>query len=101
MKHEYTKLLAMMKAWHEEIDATKVTIPYTVHGDGEVEICGYEDYPRFRRLLADEIKDAMVHFEQFGEAGTITVALVYVDLSDGISLYLNGEIWGLLVKDSF
>jgi len=100
MKHEYTKLLAMMKAMHDEFDATMVIIPYTVHGDWEVEICGYEDYPRFRRLLADEIQDATEHFEQFGEVGPITVAIVY-DTQNEIYLYLNGEIWGLLVKDSF
>jgi len=99
MKHEYTKLLAMMKAWHDEFDATMVIINYTVHGDWEVEICGYEDYPRFRKLLADEIQDARQHFEQFGEVGPITVALVYDPLGE-IYLYLNGEIWGLLVKDS-
>jgi len=100
VKHEYTKLLAMMKAWHDEFDATMVIINYTVHGDWEVEICGYEDYPRFRKLLADEIQDAREHFEQFGEVGPITVALVY-DTQNEIYLYLNGEIWGLLVKDSF
>jgi len=100
MKHEYTKLLEMMKAWHDEFDATMVIIPYTVHGDWEVEICGYEDYPRFRKLLADEIEDAKGHFEQFGEVGPITVALVYDPLGE-IYLYLNGEIWGLLDKDSF
>jgi len=100
MKHEYTKLLAMMKDWHDEFDATMVIIPYTVHGDWEVEICGYEDYPRFRKLLADEIQDAREHFEQFGEVGPITVALVY-DTQNEIYLYLNGEIWGLLEKDSF
>jgi len=101
MNHEYTKILEMMKARHDEFDATMVIIPYTVHGDWEVEICGYEDYPRLRKLLAEEIKDASEHFEQFGEVGPITVALVYDDLRDEIYLYLNGEIWGLLVKDSF
>ena len=101
MKHEYTKLLEMMKAWHDEFDATMVIIPYTVHGDWEVEICGYEDYPRFRKLLAEEIDDARDHFEQFGEVGPITIALVYYDLLDEIYIYFNGEIWGLLVKDSF
>ena len=100
MKHEYTKLLAMMKAWHDEFDATMVIINYTVHGDWEVEICGYEDYPRFRKLLADEIQDAREHFEQFGEVGPVSVVLVY-DTQNEIYLYLNGEIWGLLVKDSF
>jgi len=100
MKSEYAKLLAMMKDWHDEFDATMVIINYTVHGDWEVEICGYEDYPKFRKLLADEIQDAREHLEQFGEVGPITVALVYDPLGD-IYLYLNGEIWGLLDKDSF
>ena len=100
MKPEYTKLLDMMKAWHDEFHATMVIIPYTVHGDWEVEICGYEDYPRLRKMLAEEIQDAREHFEQFGEVGPITVALVY-DTRNEIYLYLNGEIWGLLVKDSF
>jgi len=100
MKTEYTKLLERMKVWHDEFDVTMLIIPYTVHGDWEVEICGYEDYPRLRKMLADEIQDAREHFEQFGEVGPITVALVYDPLGE-IYLYLNGEIWGLLDKDSF
>jgi len=100
MKHEYTKLLAMMRSWHDEFDATMVIIPYTVHGDWEVEICGYEDFPKLRKLIADEANDAKGHFEQLGEVGPITIALVYDDLRDEIYLYLNGEIWGLLDKDS-
>jgi len=100
MKSEYEELLEMMRVWYEEIDVTMLIIPYTVHGDWEVEICGYSDYPKFRKLLADEIQDAREHFEQFGEVGPITVALVY-DTQNKIYLYLNGEIWGLLEKDSF
>ena len=101
MKPEYAELLDMMKVWHEEIDVSTLIIPYTVHGDGEVEICGYEDYPKLRKLLADEINDAKAHFEQFGEVGPITVALVYDDPRGEIYLYLNGENWGLLAKDNF
>ncbi len=101
MKSEYEELLEMMRVWHEEIDVSMLIIPYTVHGDWEVEICGYEDYPRLRKMLAAEVQDAKGHFEQFGEVGPITIALVYDDLRDEIYLYLNGEIWGLLDKDSF
>jgi len=101
MKPEYAKLLDMMKTWYYEFNATMVIIPYTVHGDWEVEICGYEDYPKFRKLLADEINDAKANFEQFGEVGPITVALVYDDPRGEIYLYLNGENWGLLAKDNF
>ncbi len=101
MTPEYAKLLGMMSTWNDELDATMVIIPYTVHGDWEVEICGYEDYPKLRKLLADEIQDAREHFEQFGEVGPITIALVYYDTLGEIYLYLNGEKWGLLSKDNF
>ena len=101
MKHEYTKLLEMMKGWHDEFDATMVIISYTVHGDWEVEICGYEDYPKLRKIIADEINDAKAHFEQFGEVGPITVALVYDDARGEIYLYLNGGLWTLLDESSF
>jgi len=101
MKSEYARLIDMMKAWHDEFDVTMVIIPYTAHGDWEVEICGYDDYPKLRKLLAEEIDDAKAHFEQLGEVGPITVALVFDDLRDEIYLYLNGEMWGLLDKGSF
>jgi len=101
MKSEYEELLEMMRVWHEEIDVTTLIIPYTVHGDWEVEICGYEDYPMLRKLLADETQDAREHFEQFGEVGPITIALVYDDLRGEVYLYLNGELWVLLDESSF
>jgi len=101
MKPEYAKLLDMMKTWHDEFDATMVIIPYTVHGDWEVEICGYEDYPRFRKLLAEEVQDAKAHLEQFGEVGPITIALVYDDPRGEIYIYFNGEPWDILDESSF
>jgi len=101
MTPEYTKLLEMMKARHDEFDATMVIIPYTVHGDWEVEICGYEDFPKLRNILADEAQDAKAHFTQFGEVGPITIALVYDDARGEIYLYLNGELWVLLDESSF
>jgi len=75
MKHEYAELLGMMKVWHEEIDVTMLIIPYTVHGDWEVEICGYGDYPKLRELLASEARDANAHYERLGEVGPLTMAL--------------------------
>jgi len=101
MKPEYAKLLGMMSTWNDEFDSTMVIIPFSVHGDWEVEICGYEDYPKLRKLLADEIQDARKHFEQFGEVGPISIALVYDAPRGEIYLYLNGEMWSLLDKDSF
>ena len=101
MKPEYAKLLGMMSTWNDEFDSTMVIIPFSVHGDWEVEICGYEDYPKLRKLLADEIQDARKHFEQFGEVGPISIALVYDAPRGEIYLYLNGEFWALLDKDSF
>ena len=101
MKSEYEELLEMMRVWHEEIDVTTLIIPYTVHGDWEVEICGYEDYPTLRKLLAEEIKYAKKHLEQFGEVGPITISLVYNDKRGEIYLYFNGEPWDILDESSF
>jgi len=101
MKTEYAKLLERMKTWHDEFDVTTLIIPYTVHGDWEVEICGYEDFPKLRNILADEVQDAKAHFAQFGEVGPITIALVYDDARGEIYLYLNGELWVLLDESSF
>ena len=101
MKPEYAELLDMMKVWHEEIGVSTLTIPYTVHGDWEVEICGYEDYPKLRELLARETRIAKAHYVRLGELGPITIALVYDDLRNEVSISMNGEFWALLDESCF
>jgi len=99
MKHEYAKLRAAMKAWFKEIDVPVIQIVHSINDDGEVTIAGYADFPQFRQLLVDEIKDAMGYYDRLDEQGPITVSIVYGGSDDPLAIFMNGEFWCSLDED--
>jgi len=99
MKHEYAKLLKAMNTWYEEIDVPVIQIVHSVSDDGEVNIAGYKDFPKFREILVDEIKEAAAYYERCGENGPLTVSIVYTGPSEHLHIYINGEFWGDFVED--
>jgi len=99
MKHEYAKLRAAMKNWYGEIDVPVIQIVHSIDDDGEVNIAGYANFPKFRRLLVGEIKDARRYYDRHDEQGPITVSIVYGGTDDPLSIFMNGEFWCDLDED--
>jgi len=94
MKSEYAKLLKAMNTWYKEIDVPVIQIVHSVSDDGKVKIAGYKDFPKFRKILVDEIKEAARYYERRGENGPLTVSIIYTGPSDHLHIYMNGEFWG-------
>jgi len=99
MKSEYHKLLKAMSAWYKEIDVPVIQIVHSIDDDGEVNIAGYANFPKFRQLLVDEIKDARRYYDRRDEQGPITVSIVYIGTDDRLSIFMNGEFWCDLDED--
>ena len=99
MKSEYAKLLKAMNTWYEEIDVPVIQIVHSISDDGEVKIAGYKDFPKFREILVDEIKDAIVYYDRFGECNPPTVSIVYAGPCDKLAIFMNGEFWADLGED--
>jgi len=93
MKSEYAKLIKAMDTWYKEIDVPVIQIVHSISDDGEVKIAGYKDFPKFRQLLVDEIKDARRYYDRPDERGPITVSIVYVGSDEPLHIYMNGEFW--------
>ena len=93
MTTEYAKLRAAMKAWYSAIDVPVIQIVHFIDEDGEVEIAGYADFPKFRQLIVDEIKDARRYFDWRDEQGPITASIVYSSPGGPLSIFMNGMFW--------
>jgi len=99
MKAEYAKLREAMASWYAAIDVPVIQIVHAINDDGEVDIAGYLDFPKFREILAGEIKEAAEYYARRGENGPLTVSIVYCDQNEPLAVYINGEFWGDLDED--
>jgi len=94
MKREYDKLIKAMNTWYSEITVPVIQIVHAIDDAGEVEVAGYLDFPKFREILAGEIKKAAEYYARLGEDGPLTVSIVYTGQNDPLAVYINGEFWG-------
>jgi len=94
MKAEYAKLRDAMATWYAAIDVPVIQIVHAINDDGEVDIAGYLDFPKFREILSGEIKEAVGYYARRGENGPLTVSLVYSDPNEPLAIYINGEFYG-------
>jgi len=101
MKAEYDKLIHAMATWYAEISVPVIQIVHAINDDGEVDIPGYLDFPKFREIIAGEIKEAAGYYARRGENGPLTVSIVYSDPNEPLEIYINGEFWALLDESCF